>query len=360
MAFINMEMTTDKYRSFLTGIDQLQALGKSDPGHVPVFAGMHDFVRHELKLGSRAFYFKPEVFVPAMLDTQLKYGIDMATVSYDSYNIEAGALGQEVSFDEDSVPSVGNPIIGSKDDLKKIKTPDFESDGRFPFVNGVNEEFQRLTGLPPIIKFCAPFSLAANLRGIENLIMDMCINPGFARDLLTALTEEVVAPWIAYQQRRFPDASITWGADAYASPPILSPAFLAEWALPTVLRLQELCGKSVAVPNWVGDCCVDDPEEMFDYKLQVCPGFLEGQDPDVEEVGAEKYKAYADRNDLSLILGVGARFLALATEKEVAERVRRYVEVGGGNGRFILYLCGLVKTTPPENVRAAIAAIRPE
>jgi hypothetical protein len=58
------------------------------------------------------------------------------------------------------------------------------------------------------------------------------------------------------------------------------------------------------------------------------------------------------------VLGIGAAFLATCTPDEAADRVRHYIEIGGQNGRFALYLCNLGATTPPENVKAAIEAVR--
>ena len=69
------------------------------------------------------------------------------------------------------------------------------------------------------------------------------------------------------------------------------------------------------------------------------------------------YKSYAEKHDASLVLGIGAGFLALASAAQVEERVRHYIEVGGRGGRLVLYLCNLGATTPPENVRAAIQAV---
>ena len=111
------------------------------------------------------------------------------------------------------------------------------------------------------------------------------------------------------------------------------------------------------MPNGVGERYLKHPQEMFDLKLQVCPGFLEGQDPDVAELGPTIYKGYAEKHDVSLIRGIGASFLALSAPEEVADRVKNHGEVGGRNGRFALYLCNLGATTPPENVKAAIGAI---
>ena len=97
---------------------------------------------------------------------------------------------------------------------------------------------------------------------------------------------------------------------------------------------------------------------MLDLKHQVCPGFVEGQDPDVEKLGPEVYKEYAQKKGVPLILGVGAAFLALRTPQEVFDRVRHYIEIGGKAGRFALLLCNLGATTPPENVKAAMDTVQ--
>ena len=137
----------------------------------------------------------------------------------------------------------------------------------------------------------------------------------------------------------------------------LSPTFFG-WIAPYVLRLRELCGPEIYVPNWVGEKYLKNPEEMLNLKHQACPGFVEGQDPDVEELGPSIYKEYAEKKNIPLVLGIGAAFMALSSPKEVAERVRQYIEIGGKGGRFALLFCNLGATTPPENVKAAIDAVQ--
>lgn len=250
------------------------------------------------------------------------------------------------------------PFITGPGDLDRIRTPDFVNSGRCAQIIEARKIFLDKTGLQPTLEFCAPFSLAANLRGIEALILDFFEHPAFARDLLARLTEEVIAPWILYQQSHFPDAVDIAGADATASIPILSPRLIREWVAPFLRRLRELCGPRVYVPNWVGESLLRDPVEMLDLKLEASPGFIQGQDPDVEALGPELYVEYAARHDAALVLGVGAAFMALSDPSRVFERVRRYLEAGKRHDRFALYLCNLGATTPPENVRAAIDAVR--
>lgn len=355
-----MAALQNDYSHFQEGAHRLEMAMRGLPDRVPVYAQLHEFAMKELGLSAREFYTRPEILVPAVLEITARYGIDVAFVDYDVYNIEAEALGQRVIFSDEHMPDVDRsaPLIRGRDDLAKIKTPDFDAEGRFSQVVEMGLIFKRLTGVEPSLQFCAPFSLAANIRGIEQLLLDIYTDPDFARELFHRLTEEVLAPWILYLKKRFPKAKSIAGNDATASVPIVNLHILKEWVIPYILRLRELCGPEVYVPNWVGERYLKDPEEMLALKLQVCPGFLEGQDPDVETLGPGLYKDYAEQHAVPLILGVGARFLAQSTPEEVAERVRHYVEVGGRNGRFALYLCNLGATTPPENVRAAVEAVR--
>ena len=331
------------------------------PDRVPVYAQMHEFVLHEVKADPRQFYTDPELLVRGTLEIMEAYGIDVPVLDYDVYNIEAEALGQEIIYPQHGMPDVDRtkPLIREKSDLKKLQTPDFEKDGRFPAVVEMNQLFCKLTGgLEGTPGFCAPFSLAANIRGLEQLLIDMYRDPEFARELLDRVTDDVLIPWIKRLKTVCPRASGITGSDAAASLPIVNPDILKEWILPYVARLREKCGPTVVVPNWVGESCLKQPEAMLDLKLAACPGFIEGQDPDVEELGPLFYKSYAIDKQVPLVLGVGAAFLTLSTPTEIRQRVKRYVEIGGKGGGFALYLCNLGATTPPENVRAAVQAVR--
>lgn len=348
------------YSSFQEGAKRFETAMNGVPDRVPVCAQMHEFAMKEIGISAKKFYTTPEILAGGTLEIQEKYGIDVPVLDYDVYNIEAEALGQKIIYSDHDMPDVdrSKPLIRDRDDLKKIKTPDFDKDGRFRNVIQMNRIFRKLMGgAEATLRLSAPFSLAANIRGIEQVIMDIYSDPEFARSLFDRITEEVLAPWILRLKKEFPNAKNISADDAAGSLPIVSPDILKEWIVPYVLRLRELCGPEVYVPNWVGEKYLKNPEEMLDLKHQACPGFVEGQDPDVEELGPAFYKEYAEKHDVPLILGIGAAFLALSTPKEVADRVRHYIEVGGKNGRFALLLCNLGATTPPENVKAAIEAV---
>jgi uroporphyrinogen-III decarboxylase len=347
------------YSSFQAGARRMETAMNGTPDRVPVCAQMHEFVMQELEVNAKDFYTTPQYMPAGTLEIMERYGIDFPHLDYDVYNIEAEALGQAIIYSDRNMPDVdrSRPLIRGPHDLVKIKTPDFDTQGRFSNVIEMQSIFYELTGVGPTLGFCAPFSLAANILGIEQLLMDIDSNPDFVRSLFDRLTENVLAPWINYQKKKLPNNRGIVGGDATGSLPIVNPHILKAWIIPWILRLREMCGPEVYVPNWVGESYLKNPEKMFELKLLVCPEFLEGQDPDVAEIGPAAYKAYADKRGVPLVLGIGAGFMDLSTPDEVAGRVKYYIEVGGENGRFAMYLCNLSAQTPSENVKAAIDAV---
>ena len=78
---------------------------------------------------------------------------------------------------------------------------------------------------------------------------DEAINPRSKWHDFDAIVEEVLAPWILYQKKYFPHVKSIGGSDAFASLPIINMKIFEEWVLPYILRLREICGPEVYVPN---------------------------------------------------------------------------------------------------------------
>jgi len=360
MMFDAQRKTALDFSSFQVGARLLDDALAGIPSRTPVYAQLHDFTAHQLNIPIRDFYSRAEIMVPAILEVTHQYKLDVASITFDVYNIEAEGLGQRLVFTDDNMPDVDrtHPLIGSREDLKLIKTPDFDTAGRFTNVIRMHNLFQKYTGLNPTLTFCAPFSLAANLMGIERLIKAIYYEPDFVQSLMEKLTEEVLAPWILYQKERFPQSNRINGADAMASLPIINLKIFRKWVLPYIIQLRKICGEGVYVANWVGEALLQKPEEMLDIKCEVGLDWILGQDPDVEKLTPQFYKNYAVEKNMGLILGVGARFMTQSNPEQVVTRVKQYIEAGKPGGRFALYLCNLDADTPPENVRAAVAAVR--
>jgi uroporphyrinogen-III decarboxylase len=349
----------EKYFKFQEAFQWVTDADKGIPKRVPIYAQLCELIPEETGKSARQVFQDPELLNVGTFTICEKYGIDVPTVEFDVYNIEAEALGQTLIFHDKIMPDIdrAHPYIQEESDLGKIVTPDFDKAGRCPFVVEVYKVFEKLTGVKASMAFCAPFSLAANIRGIETLLMDMCLRPKFAHELMGRVTEELLIPWLGYLKEKFPNTPAMVGADALASLPIVNIKLMDEFIAPYVERLREACGPRVYVPNWTGERYAKNPQEVMDIRLRVNPGFVEGQDPDVEALGPEFYKAYAQKHDIPLLLGVGAVFLRTSTPEEIFNRVKHYVEVGGKNGRLWFYLCNIEPGTPMENIKAAVDAV---
>jgi uroporphyrinogen-III decarboxylase len=348
----------DRYYKFQEGFRRVADAADGIPDRVPVYAQICELIPVVMNETADKIYRDPELLTIGTFTICEKYGIDVPVVDLDTYNIEAEAIGQRLIYHKDIMPDIdrSRPLIRSKSDLVKVKTPDFKKAGRCSLVVEMYRLFEKLTNVKAGIAFCAPFSLAANIRGISEIIMDIMVDPDFAHDLFTCVTEDVLIPYLQFLKAEFPHAPAMVGADALASLPMINEDIMHQWVAPYIERLREAVGPNVCVPNQTGERHSKTPEIVMDIRRRCNPLYVEGQDPDVEALGPEFYKQYALKYDLPLLLGVGAAFLNNSTPDEVTARVKHYVQIGGKNGRLWLYLCNLSPSTPEENIRSAIEA----
>jgi uroporphyrinogen-III decarboxylase len=330
------------------------------PDRVPFIAQMHEFAMMQSKGSAKKFYSDPDFIVRSTIDAAIDFGFDIPWLGYDVYNIEAEALGMPLNYSDKLPPEVASskPLIHSRYDLDKLKIPDPYSSGRMPFVLEANKLYERSTGYPPPIQFTAPFSVAITLRGFENFIVDIYQQPDVAHDVLKFITEKILAPWIQAMQKECPKATLYRGADAMASMPLVNIHILKEFVVPYIMKLKELCGQEITVLNWWGESHLENPEKMLVLKSKISPTIVQGQDPDVENIGPEIYKEFAVKHDSALILGIGNLFLQKAAKDEIRTRIRHYIKAGASGGRFMIYFCYLSSETPVDNVTAAIKAVK--
>jgi uroporphyrinogen decarboxylase len=330
--------------------NRIQAAERGFADRVPIYGQIHEYVMASSGIPAREFYSNGKLLVRKTMEIAEKLGLDDPHIAHDTYNIEAEALGMKVKYFNNKVPSLVNePLIKKKEDLKTLKPPRPGKDGRMPFVLEVIKEYQKLGIKPklhPSISFTAPFTLAAQLRGVTNFLIDTIQDTTFAHDLLSFVTEEVLKPWIF------------GGADALASPPNMSIKGIKEFALNYILKLRKQFEDEAAVQNWVGESYIREARELLEIKLIASPKIIIGQDPDVEKIGPEIYKEFAKKHDVPLVLGIGNTFLMFSTPNEIKQRIKRYVEVGKEWGKFLLYLCNVGANNSPENLEAVINAVQ--
>ncbi|MFQ5773681.1 MAG: cobalamin-dependent protein [Kiloniellaceae bacterium] len=344
---------------FRKGYARLDAAMTTGSDSIPFIAQMHEFAMKHTGTPGYQFYTDAETFVRGILTTARDYGFDTPSAIWDVYNVEAEALGAKLVLFEDMAPAIDNvdPIIKTGKDLARLKTPEPASAGRMPFVFEVLHVFRELTGRAPAPCYCAPFTLAAQCMTFEKLVLQIKDDPKFVHEVMTFLTDEVLAPYCNAMVKAFPDAPVIDGSDAIASLPFITEDMLEEFALGYIERLQKQCPVPVICDNWWGDSFTGDRERFWNLKLRATPPYFKIQDPDLFKVGVAPAVEFARRKDKPIVLGVDNNVLQNGPAEAIEKRIHEYMELGGPGGRCVLYLCSLSAQTPPENVKAAIAAI---
>lgn len=165
---------------------------------------------------------------------------DALTVGVDVYNLEAEAVGCDVTYYEGhdtSIPGIkpGNHMIKVGDEVKNAKLPHPLKDGRMPINIEATRRVRQEVGDNYWIRgaISGPFSLAISLVGAEELFMACLDEPEWVQDALR-YAERII--------QEFSKAYIDAGAeliifDSQASPELLSPSMYEEFVLPATQRL---------------------------------------------------------------------------------------------------------------------------
>ena len=121
----------------------------------------------------------------------------------------------------DKFPPGSDPdvLLITKDNWFDLQTPDF-SVGIPKIIDDVLRVTEELTGMEPLLKISAPYSLAADIYGQELLLSDVVNNPERVNALLDHLANRVIGPWIDHHMAKFPNGWVEL-SDASGSPFLL-------------------------------------------------------------------------------------------------------------------------------------------
>ena len=177
----------------------------------------------------------PEGMAECSLLVQEYLGFDLMNANLDVYNFEAEAMGAPISFYRDHMPDLNRReyLIKSPDDLDKIKWKGLDC-GRFPYILRYARAYEKYVGVPALLAFCAPWTLAANLYGLDNLIMDTIEEPEFVKEFLNRIVEDFHVPMFEELQRELNSFKMLLFADAFASPPMVNNSILSEFIKPSL------------------------------------------------------------------------------------------------------------------------------
>lgn len=188
---------------------------------------------HHIGATMKPYYLDHRVLVAANLAVQPEFSLDVVQAISDPYR-EAHDLGSEIEFPDDGMPMLARPAILDYPDLKNLRFVAPEDGRRMSDrLEAVRLFRDRVGGEVPIMGWVeGALAEAADVRGINELMVDLVIEPAWVEELLERCCQVEIA---------FARAQVAAGADiiglgdAVAS--LVNPEHYEKYALPYEKRI---------------------------------------------------------------------------------------------------------------------------
>ena len=188
----------------------------------------------------------PELMFEGHRRAYLEYHQQVIAVAIDIYNLEAEAYGAKVAASTpDAIPAIHDPLLTSVEEGINLKPFDPERDGRIAMVLSVAQRLKReFPDADVRLPVGGPFSIAFNLRGINDLCLDAALQPELLAKMLLRLAENQAVLCKAVAKAGLDVAFF----ESAAAPPILSPKQFHELEMPALRRVLEIASDAVGHP----------------------------------------------------------------------------------------------------------------
>jgi len=320
-----------------------------EPDRTPVSPFLMTFAARLAGVNYADYCRHGEVMAQAQLQCIHRFGYDSVNVTADSAR-EPEALGAQVFWPENGVPSLGNePFIDGPHDLKKLRLPDPLGPNRMREQIKALRLLREQLGPDEVIYGWveAPFQEAAILRDLNHFMLDLYDRPEFVHELLRFATEMELAFGLAQIEA---GARFIGVGDAVGS--LVSPRLYTTFNLPYVIELiaglkkagarvkYHACGNTASLLPYFGDVGADilNLDSLIDL----------GQ---AKQLLGSRVCLKGNLDPVKVLLD--------GTPDQVREASRQCIRQGGAAGGFILSPgCEVPRDTPFENLEALVAAAR--
>jgi MtaA/CmuA family methyltransferase len=125
------------------------------------------------------------VLVEANLRCMDEFGLDMLGLISDPYR-ETSAFGAKIKFIPDGVPRCLNYLVATSADIDNLKNPDvYKSERTLDRIRAGEVLSKKTQGKIPIIGWIeGPLAEACDLAGVQNMMMQLMMDPDFANRLM--------------------------------------------------------------------------------------------------------------------------------------------------------------------------------
>ena len=337
----------------MNGYERVRAaLSGTKPDKTPIM--LHNFMMAVKEAGYTMEQYRndPKVIAECFIRAIEKYQYDGILVDLDTVTL-AGACGVNVDFpiNEPARSHVG--CLASLAELDQLQPVNIAN---YRYANIWCEAVALLKAHFKneiyIRGNCdqAPFSLATMIRGVENMMMDLCLESEESVFALLDYCYDATAQFIKMMKEA--GADMVSNGDSPAGPSMLSPDMYAKFALPYEKKISDyahelnipymlhICGNTDIILDQMVTCGADSLELDYKTDIKLAEELMRGR------------IVFSGNIDPSGVI-------ALGTPEMIREKTRELLELFKDNPRLILNAgCAIPSITPPENLLAMITTAR--
>ena len=270
-----------------------------------------------------------------------------ASVSFMDLSVEAECFGATVVVSDDEVPTVKGRIINDMDEAEALQIPAVGSGRTGLYIDAIKKATEIISDRPVLAGMIGPYSLAARLFDVSEIMMDCYDDPDMVHTVLQKVTSFLIDYAKAYKAA---GANGIVMAEPVAG--LLSPALEEEFSSPYVKKIAD----SVQDDNFIliyHNCGDNVPRMLESIMTTGCAAYHFGNAVDMEKDIIPNVSA--DTVVMGNIDPAGT--LRMGTPGKVREETLALLGRCSKYPNFVLSSgCDIPPMTPWENIDAFFAA----
>ena len=270
-----------------------------------------------------------------------------ASVSFMDLSVEAECFGAKVVVSDDEVPTVNGRIINDMDEAEALEIPAIGSGRTQIYIDAIKKACEMITDRPVLAGMIGPFSLAARLLDVSEIMMDCYDDP----DMVHLVLEKVTSFLIEYA-KAYKAAGANGIVMAEPVAGLLSPTLEEEFSSPYVKRIADAIQEDEFILIYHN--CGDNVPKMLDSILTTgCAAYHFGNSVDMEKdiiAQVPENIVVMGNIDPAGVLRMGTPDLVKETTTALMERCCKYANFVLSSG------CDIPPMTPWDNIRAFFEA----
>ena len=271
----------------------------------------------------------------------------LASVSFMDLSVEAECFGASVRFSDNEVPTVTGRLIESEEDAESLEVPAVGAARSGIYIDAIRRASAEINDRPVLAGMIGPFSLAARLMDVSEIMMTCYDDP----DMVHLVLEKVTAFLIEYA-KAYKEAGANGIVMAEPVAGMLSPSLEEEFSSPYVKKIVDAVQDDTFAVVYHN--CGDNTARMVDSILSTgAMAYHFGNSIDIEDMLKRIPEDTVVMGNLD-----PAGLLRLGTPEQIAKETKALIARCRKYPHFLVSSgCDIPPATPWENLDAFFTAV---